>query len=104
MTCFVGVGLGRWLGAGFAHMGDGIIDLLVDGHNPTDRAHGEVRTREQAPETELPGVGMTFLQVIHLDHDGKPPLPRGLGAPFVVHEPGKVLGLKARDPPIHGWP
>ena len=84
--------LGRQLGPGFPHMRDVIINLPIDRHNPTDGAHGEVRTREQAPDAELPSIGMAFLQVIHLNHDGKPPLPRGLGPPFVIHEPRKMFG------------
>ena len=72
--------LGRRLGPWFAHMRDIVIDLLVEGHDPADRAHGEVWSRQQTPDAELAGIGMAFLEMIHLDHHGKPHLARGLGA------------------------
>ena len=101
MTCLVGVGRRR--GPEFAHRGEVVIrDLRVKSPHPTDRTHGEVGPRKQAPEAALLGVGMAFMQVLPLAPDRKPPLPRGLRAPLVVHEPGSVCGLQAGDPPIHG--
>ncbi len=102
MRRFVGGRLRRRLGPFVPHMGASIIALLVEGYNPADRAHGEVRVCQQAPQAELPGIGMAFLEVRDLDHDGKPPLAGGLGTSFVVHEPHQVRCRKAPDPPVHG--
>jgi hypothetical protein len=44
-------------------MRDIIINLPVDGHNAPDRARGEVWTRQQTPDAELPSIGMTFLEM-----------------------------------------
>src|SRR5262245_37295868 len=87
---------------GKAYMRDIAIHPLIKGHNTADRAHGEVWSCQQAPDPEFAGIGMALLEVIHRHHDRKPHFGRRLGAAFMVHEPGKMLGLEARDPPVHG--
>jgi hypothetical protein len=58
---FIGVGL-RWeFGAAFAHMRDIVIDLLVEGHNPCDRPHGNLGVAQETPDPELAGIRMAFL-------------------------------------------
>jgi hypothetical protein len=44
---------------------------------------------------------MPLLEVIDLDHHGKPLLARGLGAGFFVLEPGHMVHFEAGDPPIN---
>jgi hypothetical protein len=102
---FVGVGPCRPLHAFFGYMRDVIIHELIEGHDAAHRARREIRLREQAPDPKLPGVGMRFLEVIDLHHARQPDFAgRLLGAPFAVHEPGKVFGLEARDPGVHRRP
>ena len=40
-------------------------------------------------------------EMIHVDHDREPDLPRGLRTGLETHESGKVLGCKAANPTIH---
>src|ERR687896_39003 len=43
---------------------------------------------------------MRFLEVVDLDHEGKPDFTRRRRARFVAHETGKMLGFKTTNPPI----
>src|SRR5262249_9816930 len=61
MAGFVGMRLGRRLGTCFAPMRDILIDPLVERHHTADRAHREVRARQQTPETKLSGIGMALV-------------------------------------------
>ena len=84
----------------FPIMWDIIIDLPIEGHDPPDRAYGDILAGQQTPDTELPGIGMGFLEMIHVDHEREPDLPRGLRTGLEAHEPGKVLGCTAANPAI----
>ena len=79
----------------FPLMRDIIIDLPIEGHHPPDRAHGDILSGQETPEAELSSIGMGFLEVIHLDQNREPHLPRGLRARLVAQEASKVLGFKA---------
>jgi hypothetical protein len=99
---FVGMWLRWWFGALLGHMRNVLIDLLVDRQNAADGSRGDVRASQEAPDAELPGVGMALLQVIHLDHEGKPYLVRGRGAALFVQERGEVVRLETGKPAIDG--
>jgi hypothetical protein len=96
----------RWqFGAPFAHMRDIVIDLLVEGHDPRHGPHRNVGMSQETPNPKLAGIGMAFLQVIHLDHQGEPDLARrGVRCPAFVLQARKVLGGKPLDPSINGGP
>ena len=81
-------------------MRDIIIDLPIEGHHPPDRAHGDILSGQETPDAELPSIWMGFLEVIHLDHNREPHLPRGLRARLVAQEARKVLGFKAANPAV----
>jgi hypothetical protein len=83
------------------HMGDIIIDLLVERHDPSHHTHRNIVAGQQTPEPEAARIGMAFLQVIPLDHQREPDFPgRGVWRATLVVEPGKVFGLKAANPQI----
>jgi hypothetical protein len=98
------MGLGQGLGAGRPRVRDISIDLLIQDHNTADGPLRQVWTSQETPDAELTGIRMPLLEVIDLDHHGKPLLARGLGAGLVVLQPGHVVRLEARDPPIDGRP
>jgi hypothetical protein len=101
------VGMGLWgrLTPALRHLGDSIVHQFVQRHNAADRPDREVGLGEQTPEAKFPRIRMSLLEVIHLHHPGQPDFAgRRLGAAFFIHEPGKVLRLKPRDPGIDGWP
>src|SRR4030095_1179958 len=79
---FVGVGLGRRLGARVAPMRDIVIDLLIEGHNAADRTLRKVWACPETPDAELACIWMPLLEVIDLDHHGEPLFAGGLGAWF----------------------
>ena len=85
---FVGMGL-RWqFGATFAHMRDIVIDLLVEGHDPRHGPHRNVGMSQETPNPKLAGIGMAFLQVIHLQHHGQPDLAyRRFRCPALILKP-----------------
>jgi hypothetical protein len=67
----------RWrvpFGGLAASMREIIIELPVEGHDPFDRADGDVCPCQQAPDPEPAGIGMTRLEVIHLQHQRQPDL------------------------------
>src|SRR4029450_12841181 len=94
----------RWLLALEAgQMGDIVIHLLVEGHHPSHRPLGNGRVRQQAPNPEASGIGMTLLEMINRNHQWKPSLAGGgLRAGTFIAKPGHVFGLKALYPPIDG--
>src|SRR4029453_7712591 len=76
-------------------MGDIIIDLPVEGHDPFDRAHGELWPPQQTPNPEPPSIWMPLLEVIDLQHERQPDFAgRSLGGEALVHQPREVLRLK----------
>jgi hypothetical protein len=82
------VGMKPWirLHASFWDMGHIVIHQPVEGHDPPDRPHRDIRPGQQAPDPELAGIGMGLLQVIDLDHERQPDLAdRGLGRPVLVY-------------------
>src|ERR687885_2448498 len=82
-------------------MGDIIIDLPVEGHDPFDRAHGEIRPPQQTPDPESSRIRMPLLEVIDLQHEWQPDFAGGsLGGEALVHETREVLRLKTVNPPI----
>lgn len=82
-------------------MGDIIIDLPVEGHNPFDRAHGEIGPSQQTPDPESPRIRMPLLEVIDLQHERQPDFASGsLGGEALVHQTREVLCLKTVNPPI----
>ena len=82
-------------------LGDIIIDLPVEGHDPFDRAHGEIRPPQQTPEPEPTCIWMPLLEVLDLQHEGQPDFPGGsFGGEALVHQPREVLRFKAVNPPI----
>jgi hypothetical protein len=50
-------------------MRDIVIDLLVAGHHPGDRPHGNFEVAQETPDPERAGIRMAFLSVIHRNHD-----------------------------------
>src|SRR5215470_7338918 len=75
------------------------IDLAVQGHDAFDRAHRQIRLAAQTPDPKAPGIGMALLQMINLQHDGEPYLPRrGMRRGTLVREAGAVVALEARNP------
>jgi hypothetical protein len=103
MPGFVGVGLWRQFGAFFVDLRDIIIDLLVQGHNGRDGPHGNVGVSQETPEPELAGIRMALLQVLHLNHEGQPDLPRwGFGRTTLGEQAGIMLRCKPLDPGING--
>ena len=87
----------------FPLMRDIIIDLPIEGHHPSNRAHRDILAGQQTPDAELPSIGMGVLEMIHVDHNREPDLSRGLRTGLEPHESGKVLGFKAANPTIHRW-
>src|SRR3989442_3747797 len=82
-------------------MGDVIIDLPVEGHDPFDRAHREIGPPQQTPDPEPTRIRMPFLEVIDLQHEWQPDFPGGsFGGEALVHQPREVLRFKAVNPPI----
>jgi hypothetical protein len=63
----------------------------------TDRSVCRADSRSESPQHRDGAFGDD-----NRHHHGKPYLARRLRAAFVVHEPGKMVGLEARDPPAHG--
>jgi hypothetical protein len=58
--------------------------------------------RQQAPDPEPAGIGMTLLEVIHREHQRQPDLAGwSLGRAALVHQAGKVFSLEARHPSIY---
>jgi hypothetical protein len=105
MLGLVGVRLRRLWPSGLGHVGNVIVHQFVSRHHTTNRADGDVRLRQQAPDPKLARIGMRLLEAIHLHHPRKPDFARWLlGAAFFVQEPRKVLGLEAPDPPIDRGP
>jgi hypothetical protein len=96
------VRMGSWarLDAALGNMGDVVIHQAVQGHDPPDRPHRDVRLRQEAPDPKLSRVRMGLLQVIDLHHQGQPDLARPFGTPWLVHQPGKVLRFEAPDPGV----
>jgi hypothetical protein len=85
-----------------ASMRDIIIELPVEGHDPFDRADGDICPCQQAPDPEPAGIGMTLLEVIHFEHQRQPDLTSWvLGGGALVCQARNVFGLEARNPPIH---
>ena len=79
-----------------------IIELPVEGHDPFDRADGDVRPCQQAPDPEPAGIGVSLLEGIHLEHQRQPNLAGwALGCGALVDQARKVFRLEARNPPIH---
>ena len=75
-------------------MGDIIIDLPVEGHDPFDRTHGEIRPPQQTPDPEPTCIRMPLLEVIDLHHQREPDLAGGcLGGAALVLQARKMLGL-----------
>src|SRR5262249_24931871 len=70
-------------------------------HITSDRAPRDNIAGKPTTDAELPSIGMGFLEMIHVDHDREPDLPRGLRTGLETHESGKVLGFKAAHPTIH---
>ena len=76
-----------------------LIDLAVDGHDPLDRAHGEIGFAPQTPNAKASGIGMTLLQMIDFHHRRQPGLaPRGVRRATLVRQALQVVDLKARNP------
>src|SRR5207244_8684722 len=89
----------------FVHMWDIVIDLLVERHHASHGPLGNIRSGEQTPNAEAARIGMALLQVIHVDHERQPGLPRGrFGSTALVLQPGQVLRFKAPDPAIDRRP
>src|SRR5919109_322472 len=83
-------------------MGDIIIDLPIEGHDPFERAHRPIGPPQQAPDPEPSRIGMPLLEVIDLQHEWQPDFAGGsLGGEALVHETREVLRLKAVNPPIN---
>src|SRR5687768_14890775 len=93
--------LGRRLRTSAAYVRDILVDPLVERHDTADGAHGQVRSRQEAPDAELAGVGVALLEVVHRHYHRKPHLPRPLRATLAGDEAGEMLRLEARDPPIY---
>ena len=86
-------------------MRDVIIHQFVQRHNAANCPDGDVGLGQQTPDAKFPRIRMRLLEVIDLPHPGQPDFARGLlRATFFVHESGKVLSLKSRDPGIDGRP
>ena len=60
---------------------------------------------KQTPNAEAARIGMALLQVIHVDHERQPGLPRGrFGRPALILQPSPVLRFKAPYPAIDRRP
>ena len=46
-------------------MRDILVDLLVECHDAADGAHRDVWSCQQAPDAELPGIGVSLLEMVH---------------------------------------
>jgi hypothetical protein len=51
------------------HMGDIVIHLLVERHDPAHGADSNRVVGQQAPDAKLPGIRMALLSMIDLDHE-----------------------------------
>src|SRR5262245_26510367 len=101
MRRFIGMRLGRLFAALAGDMGDIIVHLLVEGHDPSHRADGNRVAVQQTPDPEAARIGMALLEVIDLDHQRKPDFPRrGVWHTTLVCEPGKVFGFKTANPEV----
>ena len=92
-----------WLRLVFPLMRNSIIALPIEGHHPPDCAHGDILAGQETPEAELASVRMGLLEVLDLDHDREPDLPRGLRPRLAAQQPSKVLCFKAANPAIDRW-
>src|SRR5215471_7687741 len=87
-------------GAGPRGARDIRIDLTVEGYDPLDRPHGEIRLASQTPDAKAAGIGMALLEMINVQHHREPHLARrGLGCGVLVSEAGGIVALKTRQPP-----
>ena len=101
MRGFIGMRLGRLFPPLAGHMGDIIVHLLVERHDPAHRAYRDIVAVQQTPDPETSGIGMALLEVIHLDHQREPDFPGcGVGGATLVLDPGKVFGFKAANPQV----
>src|SRR5262245_66204961 len=80
-------------------MWDIVIDCFVEGHDPRHGPHRNLGVSQKTPEPELARIGMAFLEVIDLAHQGQPDLAgRGLGCTALVEQARNMLRRKPRHP------
>jgi hypothetical protein len=99
---FIWVWLREPRGAGGLDMRDIGIELLIEGHDPAYRPDREFTPTQQTPDTELPGIGMPFLELINRHHHGQPLGAWRLWTWLFVLQAGQMVGFKARNPSING--
>ena len=86
-------------------MGAILIHLLVERHDPSNGADGDITAVQQTPDPETARIGMAFLPVLDLKHEGEPDLAdRGRRRPALVLQTAPMFGFKPAAPEGDGRP